>query len=209
MLQGATSRPQASLNESGRVDHARRRAQGSHRRVGQRCRRHDARGSARQSGGRSSSAMNRWHGNSHERTNSPTSTPARRPPKSPRRALPARARHHHRVPRIRDLFSHEVQVGKQIMRTHNAYWCVLPGADGMKTGLSATPDISGGERHPDGRNGWSPWCSASNRELHAACGATDLLRTASSAISGKSLFGHQHRGLAIPTSLVDRWATAS
>ena len=85
MLQGGDGAgPEQALAESGRVDHARRRAQGPHRRVGQRRRRHDRRGGRRQSGGVRPAHERGGTASRHERGPiSPTSTACPTSAKSP------------------------------------------------------------------------------------------------------------------------------
>src|SRR5215470_18486041 len=107
-------------------------------------------------------------------------------------------------PEHADLFTTiQVQVGKQILRTHNGLLVNYPGADGMKTGFicdsgfnvvaSATRDgrklvaVVLGEQSP-----------ASRRVR-----ATDLLENGFKRYFWKSLFGTSLDGLAIQASLSD------
>jgi len=107
-------------------------------------------------------------------------------------------------PEHADLFSTvQVQVGSNVMRSHNGMLVSFPGADGMKTGficdsgfnivVSATRDgrklvaVVLGERS-----------RASRKDL-----ATDLLNTGFRRYFWKSLFGASLDGLAIQASLSD------
>ena len=103
-----------------------------------------------------------------------------------------------------DLFTTtQIQVGKQVIRTHNGLLVSLPGADGMKTGFicesgfnivaSATRDgrklvaVVLGEQSP------------ATRRVRA----TDLLENGFKRYFWKSLFGTSLDGLAIQASLSD------
>src|SRR5678809_848784 len=105
-------------------------------------------------------------------------------------------------PEHADLFTTvEVQVGKQIMRTHNSLLVSLPGADGMKTGFicdSGFNVVASATR--DGRRlvavvlGEPSVASRNDR-------ATDLLENGFRRYFWKSLFGTSLDGLAIQASL--------
>ena len=126
----------------------------------------------------------------------------------PRATLPSsRAPSSSSSPEHADLFTTvQVQVGKQIMRTHNGLLVSLPGADGMKTGfIRATPDITWWRAPPVTGGSWSQSCWESNRELRAACAQPTCWRTARlKRYFWKSLFGTSIDGLAIQqASLTD------
>ena len=111
-------------------------------------------------------------------------------------------------PEHADLFTTvQVQVGKQIMRTHNGLLVSLPGADGMKTGFicdSGFNVVASATR--DGRKLVAVVLgeqSLATRRVRA----TDLLENGFKRYFWKSLFGTSIDGLAIQ-SLVDRWAGA-
>jgi D-alanyl-D-alanine carboxypeptidase len=103
-----------------------------------------------------------------------------------------------------DLFSTEqVQVGKQVIRTHNRMLASFPGADGMKTGFicdSGFNIVASATR--DGRKlvavvlGEQSVAARTDR-------ATDLLENGFKRYFWKSLFGTSIDGLAIQASLSD------
>jgi D-alanyl-D-alanine carboxypeptidase len=105
-------------------------------------------------------------------------------------------------PEHADLFTTvEVQVGKQIMRTHNGLLLSLPGADGMKTGFicnSGFNVVASATR--DGRKLVAVVLgeqSLATRRVRA----TDLLENGFKRYFWKSLFGTSIDGLAIQASL--------
>jgi len=107
-------------------------------------------------------------------------------------------------PEHADLFTTvEVQVGKQIMRTHNGLLLSLPGADGMKTGFicnSGFNVVASATR--DGRKLVAVVLgeqSLATRRVRA----TDLLENGFKRYFWKSLFGTSIDGLAIQASLTD------
>jgi D-alanyl-D-alanine carboxypeptidase len=107
-------------------------------------------------------------------------------------------------PEHADLFTTvEVQVGKQIMRTHNGLLLSLPGADGMKTGFicnSGFNVVASATR--DGRKLVAVVLgeqSLATRRVRA----TDLLENGFRRYFWKSLFGTSIDGLAIQASLTD------
>jgi D-alanyl-D-alanine carboxypeptidase len=107
-------------------------------------------------------------------------------------------------PEHADLFTAvEVQVGKQIMRTHNGLLVSLPGADGMKTGFiceSGFNVVASATR--DGRKLVAVVLgeqSLATRRVRA----TDLLENGFKRYFWKSLFGTSIDGLAIQASLTD------
>ena len=107
-------------------------------------------------------------------------------------------------PEHADLFTTvEVQVGKQIMRTHNGLLLSLPGADGMKTGFicnSGFNVVASATR--DGRKLVAVVLgeqSLATRRVRA----TDLLDNGFRRYFWKSLFGTSIDGLAIQASLTD------
>ena len=109
-------------------------------------------------------------------------------------------------PEHADLFTTvQVQVGKQIMRTHNGLLMSLPGADGMKTGFicdSGFNVVASATR--DGRKLVAVVLgeqSLATRRVRA----TDLLENGFKRYFWKSLFGTSIDGLAIQqASLTDR-----
>ena len=107
-------------------------------------------------------------------------------------------------PEHADLFTTvEVQVGKQIMRTHNGLLLSLPGADGMKTGFicnSGFNVVASATR--DGRKLVAVVLgeqSLATRRVRA----TDLLENGFKRYFWKSLFGTSIDGLTIQASLTD------
>jgi len=107
-------------------------------------------------------------------------------------------------PEHADLFTTvEVQVGKQIMRTHNGLLVSLPGADGMKTGFicnSGFNVVASATR--DGRKLVAVVLgeqSLATRRVRA----TDLLENGFKRYFWKSLFGTSIDGLTIQASLTD------
>jgi len=107
-------------------------------------------------------------------------------------------------PEHADLFTTvEVQVGKQIIRTHNGLLVSLPGADGMKTGFicnSGFNVVASATR--DGRKLVAVVLgeqSLATRRVRA----TDLLENGFRRYFWKSLFGTSIDGLAIQASLTD------
>ncbi len=107
-------------------------------------------------------------------------------------------------PEHADLFTTiQVQVGKQIMRTHNGLLVSLPGADGMKTGFiceSGFNVVASATR--DGRKLVAVVLgeqSVATRRVRA----TDLLENGFKRYFWKSLFGTSIDGLAIQASLTD------
>jgi len=107
-------------------------------------------------------------------------------------------------PEYADLFQTvEVQVGKQLLRTHNGMLVSYPGADGMKTGficdagynivVSATRD---GRKLVAVVLGEQSLASRRDR-------ATDLLQNGFQRYFWKSLFGTSLDGLAVQASLSD------
>jgi D-alanyl-D-alanine carboxypeptidase len=103
-----------------------------------------------------------------------------------------------------DLFTTtEVQVGKQVIRTHNGLLVSLPGADGMKTGFicnSGFNIVASATR--DGRKLVAVVLgepSVASRRVRA----TDLLENGFRRYFWKSLFGTSLDGLAIQASLND------
>src|SRR5678816_139484 len=97
----------------------------------------------------------------------------------------------------------QVQVGKQIMRTHNGLLVSLPGADGMKTGFicdSGYNVVASATR--DGRRLVAVVLgeqSLATRRVRA----TDLLENGFKRYFWKSLFGTSIDGLAMQASLTD------
>ena len=107
-------------------------------------------------------------------------------------------------PEHADLFTTvEVQVGKQILRTHNGLLVSLPGADGMKTGFvcdSGFNVVASATR--DGRKLVAVVLgeqSLATRRVRA----TDLLENGFKRYFWKSLFGTSLDRLAIQASLTD------
>ena len=107
-------------------------------------------------------------------------------------------------PEHADLFTTvEVQVGKQIMRTHNGLLLSLPGADGMKTGFicnSGFNVVASATR--DGRKLVAVVLgeqSLATRRVRA----TDLLENGFKRYFWKSVFGTTIDGLAMQASLSD------
>src|SRR6187431_2265406 len=107
-------------------------------------------------------------------------------------------------PEHADLFTTvEVQVGKQIIRTHNGLLVSLPGADGMKTGFicdSGYNVVASATR--DGRRLVAVVLGEQSRAMRRAR-ATDLLENGFKRYFWKSLFGTSIDGLAIQASLTD------
>jgi D-alanyl-D-alanine carboxypeptidase len=103
-----------------------------------------------------------------------------------------------------DLFTTtEVQVGKQIIRTHNGLLVSLPGADGMKTGFicnSGFNIVASATR--DGRKLVAVVLGEQSVATRRAR-ATDLLENGFKRYFWKSLFGTSLDGLAIQASLSD------
>ena len=107
-------------------------------------------------------------------------------------------------PEHADLFTTvQVQVGKQVLRTHNGLLVSLPGADGMKTGFiceSGFNVVASATR--DGRKLVAVVLgeqSTATRRVRA----TDLLENGFKRYFWKSLFGTSIDGLAIQASLTD------
>ena len=107
-------------------------------------------------------------------------------------------------PEHADLFTTvQVQVGKQIIRTHNGLLVSLPGADGMKTGFicnSGFNVVASATR--DGRKLVAVVLgeqSTATRRVRA----TDLLENGFKRYFWKSLFGTSLDGLAVQASLND------
>ena len=112
-------------------------------------------------------------------------------------------------PEHADLFTTvQVQVGKQIMRTHNGLLVSLPGADGMKTGFicnSGYNVVASATR--DGRRLVA--VVLGEQSLSNAPRARDRsLGERLQALFLEVAVRHQHRWAGDPTSLVDRWAAA-
>ena len=108
-------------------------------------------------------------------------------------------------PEHADLFTTvEVQVGRQIMRTHNGLLVSLPGADGMKTGFicdSGYNVVASATR--DGRRLVAVVLGEQSRATRRVR-ATDLLENGFKRYFWKSLFGTSIDGLAIQqASLTD------
>jgi D-alanyl-D-alanine carboxypeptidase len=108
-------------------------------------------------------------------------------------------------PEHADLFTTvQVQVGKQIMRTHNGLLVSLPGADGMKTGFicdSGYNVVASATR--DGRRLVAIVLGEQSRATRRVR-ATDLLENGFKRYFWKSLFGTSIDGLAIQqASLTD------
>ena len=107
-------------------------------------------------------------------------------------------------PEHADLFTAvQVQVGKQIMRTHNGLLVSLPGADGMKTGFiceSGFNVVASATR--DGRKLVAVVLGEQSRATRRVR-ATDLLENGFKRYFWKSLFGTSIDGLAIQASLTD------
>jgi D-alanyl-D-alanine carboxypeptidase len=103
-----------------------------------------------------------------------------------------------------DLFTTtEIQVGKQIIRTHNGLLVSLPGADGMKTGFiceSGFNIVASATR--DGRKLVAVVLGEQSPATRRAR-ATDLLENGFQRYFWKSLFGTSLDGLAIQASLSD------
>ncbi len=103
-----------------------------------------------------------------------------------------------------DLFTTtQVQVGKQVIRTHNGLLVSLPGADGMKTGFicnSGFNIVASATR--DGRKLVAVVLGEQSVATRRAR-ATDLLENGFKRYFWKSLFGTSLDGLAIQTSLSD------
>ena len=113
-------------------------------------------------------------------------------------------------PEHADLFTTvQVQVGKQIMRTHNGLLVNLSGADGMKTVrfIGRLRIQRGGERHPRrpkaGRRG-----AGRAIESYAPRACDRSLGERLQALFLEVAVRHQHRWAGDPTSLVDRGAAA-
>jgi D-alanyl-D-alanine carboxypeptidase len=107
-------------------------------------------------------------------------------------------------PEYADIFTTiQVQVGKQVLRTHNGLLVSLPGADGMKTGFiceSGFNVVASATR--DGRKLVAVVLgeqSVATRRVRA----TDLLENGFKRYFWKSLFGTSIDGLAIQASLTD------
>ncbi len=97
----------------------------------------------------------------------------------------------------------EVQVGKQVIRTHNGLLVSLPGADGMKTGFiceSGFNIVASATR--DGRKLVAVVLGEQSVASRRAR-ATDLLENGFKRYFWKSLFGTSLDGLAIQASLND------
>ena len=103
-----------------------------------------------------------------------------------------------------DLFTTvQVQVGKQVIRTHNGLLVSLPGADGMKTGFicnSGFNIVASATR--DGRKLVAVVLGEQSVATRRAR-ATDLLENGFKRYFWKSLFGTSLDGLAIQASLND------
>jgi len=103
-----------------------------------------------------------------------------------------------------DLFSTEqVQVGKQVIRTHNRMLASFPGADGMKTGFicdSGFNIVASATR--DGRKLVAVVLGEPSIVARTDL-ATDLLENGFKRYFWKSLFGTSIDGLAIQASLSD------
>lgn len=97
----------------------------------------------------------------------------------------------------------QIQVGKQLIRTHNGLLVSLPGADGMKTGFiceSGFNVVASATR--DGRKLVAVVLGEQSIATRRAR-ATDLLENGFKRYFWKSLFGTSIDGLAIQASLTD------
>ena len=109
-------------------------------------------------------------------------------------------------PEHADLFTTvQVQVGKQIMRTHNGLLVSLPGADGMKTGFicdSGYNVVASATR--DGRRLVAVVLGEQSRATRRVRPLGERLQALFLEVSVR----HHHRRPGDPTSVVDRWAAA-